>query len=102
MSLPTFCSTVERRGVHPQVSTTVNFYSVSRTNFSSRSLIAAYIGNIVGALFVGLPAVYCYLNDYHPTDSALKDLENGSGAASTDESKDNSVQNVFPVDDKRA
>lgn len=27
--------------------------------------MAAYIGNIVGALFVALPAVYFYLSDYN-------------------------------------
>ncbi|THH21326.1 hypothetical protein EW146_g214 [Bondarzewia mesenterica] len=32
--------------------------------FPRRSLIAAYLGNIVGALFVALPAVYFYLHDY--------------------------------------
>ncbi len=29
-----------------------------------RSFIAAYLGNIIGALFVALPAVYFYLRDY--------------------------------------
>jgi len=29
-----------------------------------RSLIAAYVGNIIGALFVALPAVYFYLGDW--------------------------------------
>ncbi|KAJ7901930.1 putative formate/nitrite transporter [Mycena olivaceomarginata] len=29
-----------------------------------KSLIASYLGNIVGALLVGLPAVYFYLSDY--------------------------------------
>jgi hypothetical protein len=30
-----------------------------------RSFIAAYLGNIIGALFVALPAVYFYLKDYN-------------------------------------
>ncbi|GJE97408.1 formate/nitrite transporter family protein [Phanerochaete sordida] len=54
-----------------------------------KSLIASYIGNIVGALFVGLPAVYWYLGNYHPTDVQLKDLEGGNTEApSRVESKD--------------
>jgi formate/nitrite transporter FocA (FNT family) len=38
-----------------------------------RSLIASLIGNIVGALFVGLPAVYFYLGDWHADD--MRDVE---------------------------
>ena len=30
-----------------------------------RSFIASYIGNIIGALLVALPAVYFYLGDYN-------------------------------------
>jgi len=44
-----------------------------------KSLIAAYIGNIVGALLVALPAVYFYLGDYHYTDKGLDGLESGEG-----------------------
>jgi len=47
-----------------------------------KSLIAAYLGNIIGALFVGMPAVYIYLKDYDAggmrnaeSGSALNDLE---------------------------
>ncbi|KAF8558040.1 putative formate/nitrite transporter [Imleria badia] len=32
--------------------------------YIKKSLIASYIGNIIGALFVGLPAVYFYLGDW--------------------------------------
>jgi formate/nitrite transporter FocA (FNT family) len=30
-----------------------------------RSFIASYLGNIIGALLVALPAVYFYLSDYN-------------------------------------
>jgi len=42
----------------------------------NRSLIAAYLGNIIGALIVALPAVYWYLDDYHPDD--LESAEAGA------------------------
>jgi len=32
--------------------------------YIKKSLIAAYIGNIIGALLVALPAVYFYLGDW--------------------------------------
>ena len=40
-----------------------------------KSFIAAYLGNIVGALFVALPAIYFYLSD--STGDALHEVENG-------------------------
>jgi len=42
-----------------------------------KSLIAAYLGNMVGALFVALPAVYFYLSD--STQGHATDLEEGEG-----------------------
>ncbi|KAI0318440.1 putative formate/nitrite transporter [Amylostereum chailletii] len=45
-----------------------------------KSLIAAYIGNIVGALIVALPAVYFYLGDYRSA-SALVAAEAGGATA---------------------
>lgn len=52
-----------------------------------RSLIAAYLGNIVGGLFVGLPAVYFYLGDW--TGGGLRNaeearIEKGSDISSGD------------------
>ncbi|KAI0093122.1 Formate/nitrite transporter [Irpex rosettiformis] len=49
-----------------------------------KSLIASYLGNIVGALFVGLPALYMYLGDYryHDSDTDLRSLESGSNTHS--------------------
>ncbi|KAI3618671.1 formate nitrite [Moniliophthora roreri] len=40
-----------------------------------KSFIASYIGNIVGALLVGLPAVYFYLSDYEA--GGLRTAETG-------------------------
>ncbi|KAJ3482090.1 hypothetical protein NLI96_g7211 [Meripilus lineatus] len=42
-----------------------------------KSLIASYLGNIVGALIVALPAVYFYLGDYHFTDMEANEMELG-------------------------
>jgi len=42
-----------------------------------KSFIAAYLGNIVGALLVALPAVYFYLSDYN--GSGLRKVEEGEG-----------------------
>jgi formate/nitrite transporter len=40
-----------------------------------KSLIAAFLGNVVGALLVGLPATYFYLGDYHA--GGLRTAESG-------------------------
>jgi hypothetical protein len=70
-----------------------------------RSLIAAYLGNIVGALFVGLPAVYCYLGNYNFRDTQLKNLENGvatgSGPANHTSSSSASHE-VYDVESKQS
>ena len=41
-----------------------------------KSFIAAYLGNIVGALFVAMPAIYFYLSD--PSADALHGAEQGN------------------------
>ena len=38
-----------------------------------KSFIAAYLGNIVGALFVAIPAIYFYLRD--PAADSLREVE---------------------------
>jgi len=40
-----------------------------------RSVIAAFLGNAVGALFVAFPAVYFYLSDSHA--ARLREAETG-------------------------
>ncbi|KDQ53619.1 hypothetical protein JAAARDRAFT_136825 [Jaapia argillacea MUCL 33604] len=50
---------------------------LSTALYIRKSLIAAYLGNIVGALLVGLPAVYFYLNDYKA--GGLRGVEEGEG-----------------------
>jgi len=46
--------------------------------YIKKSLIASFIGNIIGALFVALPAVYFYLGDYdYHAEAAMKNLETG-------------------------
>jgi formate/nitrite transporter FocA (FNT family) len=46
-----------------------------------RSFIASYLGNIIGALLVALPAVYFYLGDYNA--GGLMKAERGEGSGSS-------------------
>ncbi|KAK0504689.1 Formate/nitrite transporter [Armillaria luteobubalina] len=64
---------------------------LTTAQYIRKSLIAAYLGNIVGALLVGLPATYFYLRDYDA--SGLRAAENG------DSIRENSLTDK--VDDKR-
>ncbi|KAJ7647240.1 putative formate/nitrite transporter [Roridomyces roridus] len=50
------------------------------TDRLSRSLIATFVGNMVGALFVALPAVHWYLRDYDV--GGLRNAEAGESEAS--------------------
>ena len=43
-----------------------------------RSLIAAFVGNVVGALLVAVPYTYFYLSDYIPAGH-LRAVEEGEG-----------------------
>ena len=58
---------------------------LTTAEYIRKSLIAAYLGNIVGALFVGLPAVYIHLSGYRyaDIDADLHSLESGSGSNAT-------------------
>jgi hypothetical protein len=51
---------------------------LSVAGYIRKSLLAAWIGNIVGALLVALPAVYFYLRDDPLTDAAVS-AEEGEG-----------------------
>jgi len=42
-----------------------------------KSLIASFIGNIIGALFVAVPYVYFYLGDYVADTTNLREVEEG-------------------------
>lgn len=64
----------------------------------SRSLIAAYLGNIVGALLVALPALYFYAPDYRA--SGLLAAE--AGQATNQNDRGSSVETpISEVSDKR-
>ncbi|KAK1225715.1 hypothetical protein PQX77_011335 [Marasmius sp. AFHP31] len=72
--------------------------------YIGKSFIASYLGNIVGALLVGLPALYFYLRDTDHT-SILNEAERGhvmhqtpratSGQSFRDASSDNMTENVM-------
>lgn len=51
------------------------FQQLTVAAYIRKSFIAAYLGNIVGALLVALPAVYFYLSDYND----LRKVEEGEG-----------------------
>jgi hypothetical protein len=55
--------------VHPHL--TAPQFTVS--DYIRKSLIAAWLGNLVGALLVAVPAMYFYLS----ADNALRDVEEG-------------------------
>ncbi|KZT24241.1 Formate/nitrite transporter [Neolentinus lepideus HHB14362 ss-1] len=63
-----------------------------------KSLIAAYLGNIVGALFMALPATYFYLSDYDT--GGMRGVEEGEGFNGPADSQENKSDNNT-VSDKR-
>ncbi|KAH7929877.1 putative formate/nitrite transporter [Leucogyrophana mollusca] len=63
---------------------------LTTAEYIRKSLIASYIGNIIGALFVGLPAVYFYLGDY-----------NAGGLTNVEEARIERKNSETSVEDKR-
>lgn len=69
-----YFSSAHHRPIHSQVCMMSFVGSVSTiSDHLHRSLIASFLGNIIGALFVGLPAVYFYLGDWRA--GGLRDVE---------------------------
>ncbi|PBK91567.1 putative formate/nitrite transporter [Armillaria gallica] len=66
---------------------------LTAAEYIRKSLIAAYLGNMVGALLVGLPATYFYLKDYDA--GGLRAAEKGDSMSAI---RENSTDKV---DDKR-
>ncbi|KAJ4467978.1 Formate/nitrite transporter [Lentinula edodes] len=48
---------------------------LTAAEYIRKSLIAAYLGNVIGALFVAMPATYFYLRDYNAGN--MRAAENG-------------------------
>ncbi|KAF5322149.1 hypothetical protein D9619_001899 [Psilocybe cf. subviscida] len=59
---------------------------LTTAQYIKKSLIAAFLGNAVGALFVALPAVYLYLGDYGA--GGLSNAENGETESNSQLSED--------------
>ena len=107
---------VDRGRVHPQVRRDLCCHLKKNIRLltppdACRSLIASYLGNIVGALLVGLPALYFYAPDYKPA-GALREAEEGeifngeSSPGVARSSSERSVQDkrgatVYEMEDKR-
>jgi hypothetical protein len=68
------------------------FSSLGLTNpHAHRSFIASYLGNIVGALLVALPAVYFYLGDYNAGGLVKAEAGELTGSGSPEPDKRDSV-----------
>ncbi|KAJ3883572.1 Formate/nitrite transporter [Lentinula edodes] len=52
---------------------------LTAAEYIRKSLIAAYLGNVIGALFVAMPATYFYLRDYNAGN--MRAAENGELSA---------------------
>jgi len=57
---------------------------LTTAEYIRKSLIASYIGNIIGGLFVGMPAVYFYLGDWKA--GGLRDAEEARNGIDSDAS----------------
>jgi len=60
---------------------------LTTAEYIRKSFLAAYLGNVVGALFIALPAVYFYLGDYNA--GGLVQAEAGDLVGSGDSSPSN-------------
>jgi hypothetical protein len=54
----------------------IRLLQLTAAAYIRKSFIAAFIGNIVGALFVAIPAIYFYLSD--SSADALQGAEQGN------------------------
>jgi len=64
--------------------------NLTTAEYIRKSFIASYLGNIVGALLVALPAVYFYLSDY--TAGGLVEAEAGEVSGSSSPRKNGRVE----------
>lgn len=84
ISTVTLSSQAHHRRIHQKVSCTsrrVNLGTAKLIWPILRSLIAAYVGNLVGGCLVGLPGVYFYLSDWKA--GGLLDAEEAQGEKSS-------------------
>jgi len=63
---------------------------LTAAGYIRKSLIAAYLGNIVGALLVGLPAVWFYLGDYNA--GRLRQLEEARSTPRHSDQRDDDIE----------
>ncbi|KAJ7932704.1 Formate/nitrite transporter [Mycena leptocephala] len=67
---------------------------LSVAGYIRKSLIATYLGNVVGAAIVWIPAVYFYLGDYSPAHE-LQEAEEGQGRDAKDTGRRSSATMVL-------
>jgi hypothetical protein len=58
-----------------------HFLQLSVVHYIRKSLIAAWLGNLVGALLVAVPALYFYLHE--EDDRGIQGVEEGEGLNET-------------------
>ncbi|KAG6916667.1 hypothetical protein DXG01_005891 [Tephrocybe rancida] len=64
---------------------------LTTAEYIRKSLIASFLGNVVGALFVALPATYFYLSDYDA--GGLRTAEDGSASSDNSSDQHKSIDN---------
>ncbi|KAH8093902.1 Formate/nitrite transporter [Cristinia sonorae] len=76
---------------------------LSTAAYIRKSFIAAYLGNIVGALMVAVPAIYFHLGDYNYTEeTALVAMESASGMGNSSRSSNNDKMEDVRISNRRA